>query len=146
MVSRTTVVEIRVNGDFPPKKDGANSMWLKPTEVRRLRLLRSAAAQAFNGGPPLRHSIELELEVHLGRRNSRRIGDLDNFITGVCDGLMAANPRALANDVWAADMGTPICPSKCLAIEDDSEVVSISAKKIVGDTDAPWYVVRLTGL
>ena len=137
------LIEFRVDGDLPPKKDGANSMWQKPAEVQRLRLLRTAAARAMQGRPPLCRNITLELEIHVGARNSRSTGDLDNLVTGVCDGLMAADPRAIRPDIWGADAGTAICPSMSIAIEDDSDVVAISAKKIIGDTTAPWYLVRL---
>jgi hypothetical protein len=79
----------RIEG-LPPKKDGANSMWNKPSEFERLITLRRAVCDAFNGDKPLHKDIQLRIRVHVGNMDPGQVGDLDNFITGVCDGLMAA--------------------------------------------------------
>jgi len=80
--------------DIPPKKDGANSMWGKQTEIPRLISLRSSALKAMDGRNPFNHNITLKLKFHCPINKIFRVGDLDNFITGVCDGLQAADPRA----------------------------------------------------
>ena len=72
---------------LPPKKDGAKSLWGKPLEAKRLAALRQAALQALEGHPPLQSDIKLTLKLHIPI-NNRSIGDLDTFVTGVCDGLM----------------------------------------------------------
>ena len=78
---------------LPPKKNGANSMWGKKTVERdRLIRLRQAALTSFAGHPPLRANIRLSLTVHVGPFNQPTIGDLDNMVSGFCDGLMAAHP------------------------------------------------------
>ena len=41
-------VRFEVDG-LPPKKDGANAMWRKVTEVPRLKALRMSAAVALGG-------------------------------------------------------------------------------------------------
>jgi len=93
-------ISFQVNG-LPPKKDGAQSMWGKPLEAKRLVELRQVALKALQGHPPLRSNIKLTLKIHVGPVNNRSIGDLDTFITGVCDGLMAAAPGSkLHEETW----------------------------------------------
>ena len=125
-----TVFKFHVEG-LPPKKDGANSMWGKRLEAERLVNLRRAALTAMEGQAPLKKDIRLAITVCVGAENNRSIGDLDTFITGVCDGLMKAAPRCKVRaDVWSkAEEG--IRPDKRIAIDDDSQVVSIQAAKVV---------------
>lgn len=137
-------IQFVANG-FPPKKDGAQSMWGKPLEARRLATLRQATLQALKGHSPLKSNIKLTLKIHIGPVNDRTIGDLDTFVTGVCDGLMAAYPGGKLDPIWDEPKLEHIYPSKMIAIVDDSQVVSIQAEKIIGDTDQPWYKVILEG-
>jgi hypothetical protein len=80
--------------DIPPKKDGANSMWGKKAEIARLKALRTSAYKSLGGRLPAGGRMELELRVYA----QTSAGDLDNFVTGVCDGLMAAHPRTPIRD------------------------------------------------
>ena len=138
-------IKFRVNGNLPPKKDGARSMWGKPTEARRLIALRQAALGALGGQPPLEDNIQLTLRVHVGPINDQRAGDLDNYVTGVCDGLMAADSRsAIDAQLESPELGE-IHPSRCIAIRDDSAVVSIRAEKLFGHGDTPWFEIILEG-
>lgn len=137
--------QFKVNDDLPPKKDGANSMWGKPTEARRLIKLRLAALRAFQGRTPLKRNIRLSLVVHVGSVNDKFTGDLDNFVTGVCDGMMVADARSKLDMQWSDLELSDVHPSKLLAIVDDSQIVSIKAEKMVGDSDLPWYEVVLEG-
>ena len=130
---------------LPPKKDGAQSMWGKPLEAKRLVELRQGALKAIQGYPPLQSNIKLTLKIHVGPVNDRSIGDLDTFVTGVCDGLMAAAPRGKLDPIWDDAKLKHIHPSKTIAIVDDSQVISIQAEKIIGDTEQPWYEVILEG-
>jgi len=130
---------------LPPKKDGANSMWGKKLESERLVNLRQAALQALNGQPPLQINIKLSLKLHLPV-NNRSIGDLDTFVTGICDGLMKRDPRSkLYEETWSNPDYGDVYPDKVIAIVDDSQVVSIQAEKIIGDTEQQWYEVILEG-
>ena len=137
--------QFKVYGDFPPKKDGANSMWGKSTESRRLVKLRQAAKAVFQEKTPLKRNIRLSLEVHVGPVNNKQTGDLDNFVTGVCDGLMAADARSKLDTRWSNAELSEIHPIKPLAVDDDCQIISIKAEKIVGDSDTPWYEVTLEG-
>lgn len=130
--------------DLPPKKDGAQSMWGKPLEAKRLAALRQAALQVLKGHSPLQSNIKLTLKIHISV-NNRSIGDLDTFVTGVCDGLMATSYGGKLDPIWENEELEGIYPTETIAIDDDSQIVSIQAEKIIGDTDQPWYEVNLEG-
>jgi len=81
------------------------------------------------------------LELRVFSPNLEKIGDLDNFIAGVCDGLQAAKPS-----VWGFVSGRlaediDIDFRKPLLILDDSGIVSIKASKHEGTQLS--YSVRL---
>jgi len=136
-------IEFRVGG-LPPKKDGAISMWNKKAEVPRLIELRREALRSMKGKLRLRRNIRLHLKIHVGRAEKSPVGDLDNYVTGVCDGLMKADVSARLDQEWAAtEQG--IHPSKPIAIVDDSAIDFIQAEKTVGDTEESWYRVSLEG-
>ncbi len=139
-------VEFDVRDALPPKKDGANSMWRKHGEFERLLRLRAAAVQAFAGRPPLAHRIGLELSLYLPS-NARAIGDLDNFITGVLDGLQAAAPQTpwQENPRWNRPEIDLYRPDRVVAIVDDCEVIEITARKILNGTADTWYSIVLEG-
>ncbi len=76
--------------DIPPKKDGANSMWKKPAEALRIVSLRKEALRAMreaNISDCFRSFVRLEITLFAPKSKMESIGDLDNFITGVCDGV-----------------------------------------------------------
>lgn len=128
---------------LPPKKDGAQSMWGKPLEAKRLVALRQAALQALKGQSPLQSNIKLILKIHLPV-NNQSIGDLDTFVTGVCDGLMKRDSRSKLHEaIWSSPEYLDVHPDNVIAIIDDSQVINIEAKKVVGDTDQQWYEVIL---
>ena len=138
-------IRFRVNGELPPKKDGATSMWGKPTEARRLIALRLAAHNALGGQRPFEIDIQLTLRVHVGPQNDRRSGDLDNYVTGVCDGLMAAAPASSVNQLFREPKASIVNPSKTVAIVDDSQIVKIEAVKLAGLGGGEWYEIELEG-
>lgn len=117
-------IEFEVVG-VPPKKDGANSLWNKPVEFGRLASLRRAALAAMAGHPLFSSDIRLELEVYA----SATLGDLDNFITGVCDGLQAAAKRTPIGQSWEAPAFAEIHPRLPVAILNDAAVVEIRAAR-----------------
>lgn len=140
-----TTVKFRVEG-LPPKKNGANSMWGKRLESERLVSLRKAALEKMGGRLPLKSNIKLGVTVHIGAKNDRLVGDLDTFIAGICDGLMKSAPRCkLCPDIWSKTDNKDIHPEIPIAIDEDSQVISIKAAKIVGDTDKRFYDVTLEG-
>lgn len=125
-------VEFIVN-DLPPKKDGANSMWRKPAEIPRIISLRLAAWNAIKKFDVPLGLIHMKLWVHAQPHH----GDLDNFITGICDGLMAAHPLSIKhvqNAVWA-DLPAPVAPDKHILFEDDAMITKIEAERIKPDNN-----------
>lgn len=131
--------EFTVDG-LPPKKDGANSMWGKASEAGSIRALRLAAAEALSGSGPLRQNIKLGLRIHVGPHRGRSVGDLDNFVTGVCDGLQPADPRSRI----AIEFEEHIGPSVPVGIVDDCEVIAIDARKVTA-AEPLFYEVVLEG-
>ncbi len=129
---------------LPPRKDGAQSMWGKPLEVKRLAPLRQAALQALQGHPPLQSSIKLTLKIHIPV-NDRTIGDLDTFVTGICGGLMATPYGGKLDPIWDDEELESIYPTETIAIVDYSRAINIQAEKVMGDTDQQWYEVTLEG-
>lgn len=140
------VITFHIDG-LPPKKNGANSMWGKRLEAERLVSLRKGALLAMNGRPPLKRDIKLTISVCVGSKNDRSAGDLDTFITGVCDGLMkrAAGSKLCPTGIWDKPENRDVHPDVPIAIDDDSQVISIQAVKIVGDTARQFYDVTLEG-
>ena len=128
--------------DLPTKKDGANSMWRKRAEVDRLIAPRLDAAATLGDHPPMAGPVAVVLEVHVGPTNSRAIGDLDNMITGVLDGLQRAAPGTPwdREPQWQLPEHAHIRPDTFAVIVDDDDVVEVSARKVMGDEE-PWYRV-----
>ena len=91
-------IQFQVEDQLPPKKGGATSMWGKPLEATRLIALRKNALEARGSQPIFTVGIRLTLRVHVGFEFAKQFGDpgnfgdLDTFVSGVCDGLMKAHP------------------------------------------------------
>ena len=144
-------ISFTVEGHLPPKKHGkprgdeARSMWGKEREAKRLIELRQYALAALGSQERFRGDVRLTLRVHIGpdERIQGNGGDLDNFIAGVCDGLMAAqqNPR-FDPKLWSQH--PEVCPNRHIAFEDDSQVVQVDARKFINHR-ASRYKVVLTG-
>ena len=129
-------------------KDGASSMWCHQPGIDRLIALRSAARAAFAeaGAQPFDGPVCVTLEVRGVPPLDRRAGDLDNFITGVLDGLQAAAPgtpwRQL--DPWNTATAA-ILPVRPVGLVDDAWVVEVIARKRQAATanERPAYTVTL---
>lgn len=126
-----------IEGDFPPKKDGSQSMWGKHVESVRLVKLRQSASKSLGNDLPLQSNIKLTLEVHVGPMNERVTGDLDNYITGVCDGLMKAAPNSKFASLWDEEKLKDIHPSEVVAMVDDSQVLCIRVEKVIDESKHP---------
>ena len=138
-------ISFRVEGELPPKKDGANSMWNKEAEAPRLVALRLQALEALGNKLPFSQEIRLKASIHLGSSNTRAAGDLDNFVSGICDGLMQADRRAKLHQLFCKSENAAIHPRKTIAIHDDSQMIEIHAYKLVGESADDWYEVELSG-
>ncbi|MDP2924784.1 MAG: hypothetical protein Q8N99_00265 [Nanoarchaeota archaeon] len=133
------MIKIIVNG-LPPKKDGANSMWNKDLEADRLISLRNEALNKIIN-KPLKKNLQLNLKIYL-KINNKSQGDLDNFITGICDGLMRAHDRA---EISPKFNGFPkINPQSVNFIEDDYKILNINAKKIINrNLEKEYYELEI---
>lgn len=140
-----TRISFKVEGELPPKKDGANSMWNKEPEVLRLVALRRQALEALGSKTPFSHGIRLQVIVHVGSSHTGATGDLDNFIAGICDGLMKAHTNANLHQFFCTAENAFVHPRKKFVIEDDSQIIEIHARKLVGEYGNDWYRVEISG-
>lgn len=117
-------------------------MWRKRSEEGRVIALRLAAYQSLLGNiPPLGSGVTLEITIQATPAD----GDLDNFITGICDGLQAANPKVLSWLDLAPWQALPdeIKPDRPVALRDDRDVSRIIAQRTPSE-GAPRYEVRIS--
>ncbi len=135
---------------LPPKKHGRKSMWNRKTEVNRLKVLRRKALDELGSAPPFTGDIRLTLSVHVGCEapvftdaGEKGFGDLDNFVSGVCDGLMAADRRAKIHPLFCESKNANVHPTKKIAIWDDQQVIEINAKKCIRPGNHCWYEIGL---
>lgn len=125
------LIKFTVEG-VPPKKHGAKSMWSNYIEVKRIILLRKEASKAMEKASInecFNSLIALELTIYVPESKLLSVGDLDNFVTGICDGLQKADRRATLHQKFQ-DVDPKIHPSSDLLISDDANIVSITAKKL----------------
>jgi hypothetical protein len=118
-------------------------MWSRESQSLRLISLRQAALAAMADRAPFSCLVHLSLSVYVGTRHTRRKGDLDAYIAGVCDGLMAATPITHLAVLWDTSALAPISPRRAIVFRDDSQIVSIRAEKIAGASPTPWYEVKV---
>jgi hypothetical protein len=133
------------------KKDGANSMWSKDSEAPRIIALRKAAFDEMqNTGTtgPFQSPVRLEFTLFAPRsrfnfESGNYIGDLDTFVTGICDGLQAAHRNIqVAHRLFQSLQNTVIDFKNDLLIRNDSQVVSITANKVsIDGQQQPYYKV-----
>ena len=135
-------ISFRIERKLPPKKHGENSMWSKDAEAPRLVALRLQALEALGSKPPFSQQIRLKASIHVG---SGATGELDNFVSGICDGLMQADPQAKLHQLFCKAENASIHPRKIIAIHDDSQITEIHANKLVGESADDWYEVELSG-
>jgi hypothetical protein len=125
--------------DLPPKKDGANSMWRKPMELPRLKALRRAAHTALGGRPIPSGAVYLTLRVWAYPRE----GDLDNFLTGICDGLMSAHRLTPAEAPLWLDVPPEVRPDRTIMLRDDALVTRITAERLAPEDASRRYELDL---
>ena len=138
-------IQFTVEGS-PPKKNGAKSMWGNETQAKRLVALREKALRE-KGSQPFTGKVQLRVTVRVSDQPGQDPGDLDNLVSGVCDGLMKAHPNALAwinkdekfKKLWP---NNSIHPSRAIAFEDDKQVMRICAEKRIGPGKGS-YEIRL---
>ena len=145
-------ISFKVEGELPPKKSGAKSMWGNRTDTERLIVLRRAALGAV-ASAPFTGPVRLSLSIHVGDQASvvtnagkNGFGDLDNFVGGVCDGLMAADPSAEPHELFDQPQNADVDPTKKIAFWDDQQVMEIHARTRIAPGNHCWYEVGLEPL
>lgn len=120
----TKRIEFTVEGKRPPIKDGANSMWGKEDERELILVFRQKALEEMkkNGIGIFTSFVKLELVAY----SPDLKGDLDNFLTGICDAMQRANAAVLIPESYLQE---PWNFGKSLVITDDRNVISIVAEK-----------------
>lgn len=135
------MVEILIE-DIPPKKHGAKSMWDNKTESKRIVSLRKKLLE--NIKEPIKGFLKLNLFLYVPKKKIESIGDLDNFITGVCDSLQVSHFGINKFDeVFNKSENKDIHPKKIYFIENDSKIISIIAKKEKTIKNNPYYKIIL---
>ncbi len=74
-----------------------------------------------------------------------RDGDLDNFLTGICDGLMAIHPGGrtwINEDEWAR-LPASCHPRNAILLADDSAVTEIIARREPPGPNGKGYELAL---
>jgi len=135
---KSELLSISVPG-LPPKKDGANSMWRKPAEIPRLIALRRAAHTTMAGRPLFSEPLEIRIRIHADPAD----GDLDNFITGIFDGLQAAHIRTpIDPEAWEA-LPPAARPREHLVYSDDRWISRVTAERLSVETGGKRYTVDI---
>lgn len=142
-----TPIEFTVEG-IPPKKHGEKSMWDRNDEAPRVALMRDRALSArvdagLNG--PITRFARLELDIFVPQSKLESLGDLDNFITGICDGLQAAHFGVKhVHPVFENLSSEELHPYRAILLANDSRIVDIHARKIpVSEGEPIRYRVAL---
>jgi len=138
-------ISFKVQGK-PPKKDGASSMWGKKSEALNIVNLRNAAIKARErqNTELFKGRIGIDLTIYANEKEIESMGDLDNFVTGICDALQAADPRANMQDVIQNEC--IVNPYQPILFYTDSKVFEINAKKIPIKEIDGYYEVMIREL
>ena len=128
---------------LPPKKGANISMWndKKHIEVGRVIMLREEMASKLQD-KIFKKNIQIELII---KTNEENPGDLDNFVSGVCDALMKAHGNAHLSKKFENKKFKIIDPRKVKFIEDDSEITKIEATIEKTDQNKDYYTLRISG-
>jgi hypothetical protein len=134
-------VSFSVQG-VPPKKDGSSSMWGKSSEIVRLKALRSEACRALSGHEFTHEPLALSIRVFA----PDGAGDLDNFATGILDGLMAASLMTSIDPAIWSDVPEGVQPDKTIAFRDDKHVWRLHVERFPEPPSGPCYEVEIEWL
>lgn len=123
-----------------PKKDAAWSMWMKPFQAERLKLLRLAATSAVQeSGKVPEGPVHLIVRIYA----HPELGDLDSFVSGICDGLMAAHPLVLVDPSLWSDLPEEARPDRPIMFVDDRAITKIEAERCEPDSQGTRYELVL---
>ena len=91
---------------------------------------------------PIDSKIILELEIYASSETLDAIGDLDNLIGGVCDGLKAkpTNPEFKVHDLFYEPNTIDILPLEPILYKDDSQIWRLQALKEISAEENHYNV------
>lgn len=99
---------------------------MKPFQAERLKLLRLAATSAVQeSGKVPEGPVHLIVRIYA----HPEMGDLDSFVSGICDGLMAAHPLVLVDPSLWSDLPEEARPDRPIMFVDDRVITKIEAER-----------------
>ena len=145
---KTMKIKFTVEGK-PPKKDGSQSLWGEKSPYAPLVFqFRENAFEAkreagmnnvFEGLVKIKISIfapYLTIKDH-----HQHVGDLDNLVAGIFESMQPSSKNDTLKHHKIFDQNPDVEPSIPLLIADDSQIVTLSAKKI--KSDKTFYEVEI---
>jgi len=136
-------IEFEVD-DIPPKKDGSKSMWAKECEAKKIVSLRKRAIEKIkseNVDIPISNRLKLKICIYLPNEKLETTGDLDNFITGICDALQKVHGNVNKWDkIFDQPENDDINPTISI-ISNDSKIISIIAMKKEANKENTHYKI-----
>ncbi len=133
------VIQFTVDGT-PPKKDGANSMWRKRTELPKLKALRTAASREMRETSLPQRAVKLIVNIYA----DAKLGDLDNFITGICDALQPAHSNTPIDENDWRDVPVEARPDRPIVFRDDQIISRIFAERTQPTDNRTYYDVMIS--
>jgi Holliday junction resolvase RusA-like endonuclease len=141
-------IKFRVEGR-PPKKDGSQSLWSEKSHQAKLVFnLREKAFEAKQDAK-IKESYSGLVQIKISifapfitiNDHHQHVGDLDNLVAGIFESIQPAsnNETLIPNKIF--DQNPDVAPNIALLIDDDSQIVSISAEKIKSDDE--YYTVEI---
>lgn len=125
-------IVVEVDGR-PPRKKKKGSIWGDDWEYTlklRQAVLKQMRAQGITG--PHEGWVGITLRVYapnINRADHEYVGDIDAFVSGVCDAIQSAHPNVRNPSPIFKKHGS-VGPDVPLVIRDDMQVREIYAKKI----------------
>ena len=131
---------------IPPIKS-KQSIWSQDTQAERLVKLRLEALKEKKKQKMiqvLKTPIGIEFNIFAPQVDLDAIGDLNNMVGGVCDGLQAKpnNPTLKPNEIFLKPEMQMISPEKPILYSNDSQIWMIFASKNKTETEI-YYTVKI---
>lgn len=137
-MTKVSSFRFRVEG-LPPQKSEGRSVWWY---TDRMKSLRTSAFEASQG------ALLPEGAIHIAIKICAPIddGDLDNFISGVCDGLMAARRGTHIDLTKWRDVPEGALPHQSLIYRSDAWITRLEAERVIDQDNMRYYEVEIEWL
>jgi len=132
---------------LPPNNKNNKSMWGLESQAILLVRLRMQALIARNKAgmnEPFRTPISLSLSIHALPDQLFEMGDLDNYLSGICDALqpIPIDPKILIHELFDNPDITDINPRKPILFYDDRQIYGLTAIK-KSSNEEPYYTITI---